>query len=434
MNLQDTGGCIMVSVPRMDCEKMLHHKLKCLKSGDIIDDKYTLNYTDGALLSAQYSKELVPKNLPGVWNYADWLPTSTTSENVAGTVTYKSEKLSQALGMTNLWITFHGYWPEKGGLCPTGTFKDMEAVPTLVRIADHGCKGIICASAGNTARAFSHYCGLSDTPLIVIVGALHADRLRLPKNHPQDSVKVVVIEDGDYWSATKVSKELAKSLEGWQLEGGAHNIARRDGIGTLIIDAAFTIGVLPKHYFQGIGGGPGPIGVHEMANRLIDSGTFEGPVPRQHVSQNIQHCPIHNAWQDGRANLIDSDFPTREVEVYSDLLLNKSPCYSPVGGVYDILKQSNGQTYVVEKSDAVAAKKLFEEIEGIDILTPAAVALASLQQALEVGEISSDDCTVLNISGGGTERIAEDFEIAIIEPWLTVSGKDAVTEIIAKLQ
>ena len=413
---------------------MLHHKIKCLKTGDIIDDEYTLHYTEGALLSAQYSKELVRRNLPGVWNYADWLPTSTTSEYVAGTVTYKSEKLNEALGMSNLWITFHGYWPEKGGLCPTGTFKDMEAVPTLVRIADHGCKGIICASAGNTARAFSYYSGLSDTPLIVIVGASHADRLWLPKNHPQDSVKVVVIEDGDYSSATKVSKDLAKRLEGWQLEGGAHNIARRDGIGTLIIDAAFTIGELPKHYFQGIGGGPGPIGVHEMASRLIDSGMFEGPVPRQHVSQNTQHCPIHNAWQAGRSNLIDSDFPTKEVEVYSDLLLNKSPCYSPVGGVHDILKQSNGQTYVVEKEDAIAAKKLFEENEGIDILTPASVALASLQQALEVGEISPDDCTVLNISGGGTERLAADLEIGIIEPWLTVNGEDAVAKIIEKLQ
>ena len=434
MNLLKLDGYAMPSVARTDCEKMLHHKLKCLKSGDIIDDLYTLHYTEGALLTAQYSRQLVLKNLPGVWNYADWLPTSSTSNNVAGTVTYKSEKLNQALGMSNLWITFHGYWPEKGGLCPTGTFKDMEAVPTLVRIADHGCKGIICASAGNTARAFSYYCGLSDTPLIVIVGASHAERLWLPENHPRDSVKVVVIEDGDYWNATKISKQLAKILEGWQLEGGAHNIARRDGIGTLIVDAAFTIGQLPKHYFQGIGGGPGPIGVHEMANRLIDSGIFEGPVPRQHVSQNTQHCPIHNAWQDGRSKLLDSDFPTQEVEVYSDLLLNKSPCYSPVGGVYDILKQSKGQTYAVEKSDAIAAKKLFEEIEGIDIMTPAAVALASLQQALKVEEINSDDYTVLNISGGGTERIAKDLKIATIVPWLTVSRKDAVEQIIAKLQ
>lgn len=413
---------------------MLHHKLFCPKTGDVIEDEYTLHHTDGALLTTLYSQKLIPRDLLGVWKYADWLPTSTTSENVTGTVTYKAGKLAEALGMSNLWVTFHGYWPEKGGLCPTGTFKDMEAVPTLVRIADHECKGIICASAGNTARSFSYYCGLSDTPLIVIVGAIHADRLWLPKNHPRDSVKIVVIEGGDYQNATKISEKLAQRLEGWQLEGGAHNIARRDGIGTLILDAAFAIGALPKHYFQGIGGGPGPIGVNEMASRLIDFGIFEGPLPRQHVSQNIQHCPIHNAWQDGRSTLQDSDFPSQEVEVYSDFLLNKSPCYSPVGGVYDTLKQSNGQTYIVEEKDAIAAKILFEEIEGIDILSPAAVALASLQQALASGEIEADDCTVLNISGGGTERITKDMEITKIEPWLIVDKENAVAEILVKLQ
>ena len=52
----------------MDCEKMLYHKLKCLKSGDIIDDHYTLYYTDGALLTSQFSRPLVLKNLPGVGN------------------------------------------------------------------------------------------------------------------------------------------------------------------------------------------------------------------------------------------------------------------------------------------------------------------------------------------------------------------------------
>jgi cysteate synthase len=28
-------------------------------------------------------------------------------------VTYKSEGLAEKLGLTNLWITFSGYWPEK---------------------------------------------------------------------------------------------------------------------------------------------------------------------------------------------------------------------------------------------------------------------------------------------------------------------------------
>jgi cysteate synthase len=412
----------------------MKYKLRCLDTGDLIEDAYTLEYTDNALLQAKFNGPMEVKQLDGVWKYLDWIPTSTSNEYVAGTTTYKAEALGKSLGMSNLWVTFHGYWPEKGGLCPTGSFKDMEAVPTIQRLHDHGCKGLICASAGNTARGFTHFCGLANMPLIVVVGKDHGHRIWTKVGHPTDSVKVVVVEDGDYYDAKTVAKAIAKKLTGWQMEGSVHNVARRDGIGSLILDAAFTIGAMPEHYFQGIGGGPGPIGVHEMAERLIESGQFEGPAPRQHLSQNIEHSPIHNAWQAKRDHLIPEDYPPHDVEVYSDYLMNKGPAYGQVGGVHDILKASNGQTYVVERDDAIAAKTQFESIEGIDIMTPGAVAMASLQQALASGEVNPDACTVLNISGGGVERLKQDHATETVEPWLRVTKADGADMIIEALE
>ena len=64
------------------------------------------------------------------------------------------------------------------------------------------------------------------------------------------------------------------------------------------------------------------IGIHEMAQRLVDEGIFDGPVPVQHVSQNVEHHPIHSAWQEEN-HLVADDFPDKEVDVYSDYLLNK---------------------------------------------------------------------------------------------------------------
>ena len=411
----------------------MKYMLKCLETGDLIEDNYTLKYTDNALLQSKFNGPLTVKPLDGVWKYLDWIPTSTSNEYVAGTTTYKAEALGDVLGMSNLWVTFHGYWPEKGAMCPTGSFKDMEAVPTIQRLHDHGCTGLICASAGNTARGFTHFCGLADMPLIVVVGKDHGHRIWTRLGHPVSSVKVVVVEDGDYYDAKTVAKGIAKKLTGWQMEGSVHNVARRDGIGSLIIDATLTIGNMPTHYFQGIGGGPGPIGVHEMAERLIQSGQFDGPVPRQHLSQNVEHCPIHNAWQAKRDHLVEADFPPQDVEVYSDYLMNKGPAYGQVGGVHDILKSSKGQTYVVEREDAMASKTLFESIEGIDIMTPGAVALASLQQALATGEIDSNDCTVLNISGGGVQRLKHEHETAPVEPWLRVPKENGASMIIEAL-
>ena len=412
----------------------MKYQLKCLKTGDILNDNYTLHYSDNALLQAVYHEPFeLQLNEEGVWQFLSWMPVSQSNDHVAGTVTYRAEALGEAMGLSNLWVNFNGYWPEKGGLCPTGSFKDMEAVPTIQRLHDHGSQGLICASAGNTARAFSHFCGLDGTPLIVVVGKDHGHRIWARPENNAESVRVVVVEDGDYYDAKTVAKGIAAQLPGWQMEGSVHNVARRDGIGSLIIDAAHTIGRLPDHYFQGIGGGPGPIGVHEMAQRLIDAGLFEGPVPRQHVSQNIEHHPIHSAWQAGSDHLVSEDFPDEDVEVYSDYLLNKGPAYGQVGAVHVILEASNGQTYVVERKAAIAAKELIETTEGIDIMTSSAVAAASLLQAVESGEVNKDDCILLNISGGGVNRLKADLETRLLEPWLRVQKETAVSKILEQL-
>ena len=96
----------------------------------MLSDEYTLSNHPEGLLRAEYSNQkLVVRNeLEGIWKYSDWLPVSETSGQIAGTLSYKSEGLASELGMSNLWIAYHGYWPEKGGLCPTTSFKDLEAV------------------------------------------------------------------------------------------------------------------------------------------------------------------------------------------------------------------------------------------------------------------------------------------------------------------
>jgi cysteate synthase len=270
-------------------------------------------------------------------------------------------------------------------------------------------------------------------PLLVVVGKDHAERIWARPENNAESVRLIVVEDGDYYDAKTVAKGLAAQLPGWQMEGSVHNVARRDGIGSLMLDAAFTIGRLPDHYFQGIGGGPGPIGIHEMADRLIEAGLFEGPAPRQHVSQNVEHHPIHNAWQAGRDHLVPEDYPSKEVEVYSDYLLNKGPAYGQVGAVHDILKASNGQTHIVEREAAMRAREMIESIEGIDIMTPGAVAAASLLQAVEAGEVDKDDCILLNISGAGVARLKEDISTRVVKPWLSVKKATGVSAVLDKL-
>jgi hypothetical protein len=52
---------------------------------------------------------------------------------------------------------------------------------------------------------------------------------------------------------------------------------------------------------------------------------------------------------------------------------------------------------------------------------------------LASGEIDPDECTVLNISGGGVERLKSEFETAQVEPWLRVTKENGAAMIIEAL-
>ena len=87
----------------------MKYQLQCIKTGDLINDAYTLHHTDNALLRAIYNEPFeLQDSAEGVWKYLSWLPVSKANEYVAGTVTYRADALGEAMGLSNLWVCFHG--------------------------------------------------------------------------------------------------------------------------------------------------------------------------------------------------------------------------------------------------------------------------------------------------------------------------------------
>ena len=85
-----------------------------------------------------------------------------------------------------------------------------------------------------------------------------------------------------------------------------------------------------------------------------------------------------------------------------------------------------GTHMAITIQEAQAAKTLFEKIEGIDIMSPGAVALAALQQAVEKQIVRPDERILLNISGGGVERFKRENEWRVVEPHLIISKQEAM--------
>jgi cysteate synthase len=145
---------------------------------------------------------------------------------------------------------------------------------------------------------------------------------------------------------------------------------------------------------------------------------------------------MYNAWKARRRFIVPSiDMPNAKeniTEIHADVLSNRNPAYSMIGGVYDALQDTSGEMYAVTNDEVIAAASLFENLEGIDIVPAAAVATASLLQAVEHQKIGASEIVLLNITGGGEKRLLEDRQHHTIEPKLIVDNPRVPLEEILK--
>ncbi len=372
------------------------------------------------LIRAIYEKKQleVKDDSYGLYKFSDWLPINHMLKGSSAPVTYKSEGLAKELGLSNLWITFNGYWPEKGANMQTCSFKETEAYSVCGRLDPNNEMVLNVASAGNTARAFAKVCSENNIPLILCVPEDNLDALWFEKPL-NDCVKLICSEKGsDYFDAISLSNQLSGS-EKFLCEGGARNVARRDGMSTTVLSAATTIGKIPEYYFQAIGSGTGAVAAWEANMRLLEDGRFGNTKMKLMVSQNIPFIPIHDAWKANSRKMLplDDDLARTQVEeIRAKVLSNRKPAYTIFGGLFDALSDAGGDVLTATNDESIAASELFKKLEGNDIHPAAGIATATLINAVKNNQIDKDALIMLNITGGGEERFKQEKELFYLKP------------------
>ncbi|MBA3345179.1 MAG: cysteate synthase [Gemmatimonadales bacterium] len=398
-----------VLVPRPEAR---HYALRCRACNRVIeDDGFVLGCPsphEPAFLVADYhNRRFQPdRSSADLFRFHSWLPIGRRMAGVGSGATYRSERLARAAGLDELWIAFNGWWPERGATLATGTFKELEAWTVLARLPQRPAGTLVIASAGNTAAAFARACSLAEVACLIIVPESGLAQVLSPEERAPWVKLVVLDHPADYADAIALAGWLAE-VEKYYPEGGVRNVARRAGLGTVLLDALDTMGRLPDYYFQAVGSGAGAIGVFEAAERLVEDGGFGDQLPRLMLSQNHPFTPLYDSWRTGSRVLVRMDAEVarrRAAQILTPVLSNRQPPYAILGGVYDALHTSGGDMLAVDNAAARQARALFEEHEGIDIDPAGAVALASLLQAARDGRIAKGATVLLNVTGGGRER------------------------------
>lgn len=425
----------------MDNFKSTVYTLKCVATGRefedtgwVLEDK---ECEEPSLVRAIYAKKKLELKGDdyGFYTFCDWLPVRRMLKGSAAPVTYRSEGLAKHLGLKNLYITLNGYSPKHGASMTTCSFKETEAYSVCGRMGDEK-RVLVVASAGNTARAFAKVCSENNIPLLLSVPAdnLSAMWFEKPIN---PCVKLIACEKGgDYFDAIYLS-ELALKSPHFYAEGGAKNVARRDGMATTVLSAATTIGRIPDYYFQAVGSGTGAIAAWEANMRLKEDGSYGQNTMKLMVSQNAPFVPMYDAWRaDSRAMLpYDATKARRDAAIIdAKVLSNRKPPYPIKGGLYDALKATDGEILVATNAQARKAAKLFEELEGVDIHPAAAVATATLIKAVQDGKVEKDATIMLNITGAGEQAFKSSHDVFELKPAKLFSLKATADEVIEAVE
>ena len=214
-------------------------------------------------------------------------------------------------------------------------------------------------------------------------------------------------------------------------------MARRDGMGTTVLSATTFIGRIPDYYFQAVGSGTGAIAAWEANMRLIEDGRFGSHKMKLMVSQNYPFIPMFNAWKAGSREMLpyDDDRAREDVEeIEAKVLSNRRPPYGVPGGMYDAVKDTDGQVLYATNAESNRAKALFLKHEGIDIYHAPAVALATLIKAVEEGLVERDKIMMLNVTGGGEERFMQGKELFYLQPSFVFDLNPQAEEVASKAE
>ncbi len=418
------------------------YKLMNCATGRIFDDAgWTLADPEcdtPAMVRAVYEdkKFEISDDLDGFYRFSKWLPVKRTLKHSHAPVTYRSEALASCLGLENLYITFSGYFPKIGACMETCSFKETEAYSVCARLPEDNKRVLVVASAGNTARAFAKVCSDNNIPLLLSVPQDNISALwfHRPLN---DCVKIIAAPAGcDYFDAIVLADKVCKSPK-FLAEGGAKNIARRDGMGTTLLSAVEKIGRIPDAYFQAIGSGTGTIAVWENNLRLIEDGRFGSHKMRLYPSQNDPFTIMYDSWKAASRALVPlsaEEARHQAAEIKAKVLSNRKPPYSLAGGLFDAISDAGGDIYKVTNDELDFWKEKFRELEGIDIYSAASVAVASLEKAVADGTVRKDEVIMLNITGGGESLTKEHHDVIYAKPDMVIDTYLPAEEIVGMVE
>lgn len=300
-------------------------------------------------------------------------------------------------------------WMKDETLHPTGTWKDREGPLTIWRLQKHGIEDLAMWSSGNAGSAVAVAASKAKGPTVhLIVPRASKGRVDGVSQWFDPGFVDVTFKDGSNDEVAEHCAQLAR-FQGYALEGGFFNYARREGLKTFALEA-YEQAPEFDWYVQAVAGA---IGIYAYWKAARD---LERQCPKLLGVQASVCAPISQAWKAG-AETIDGHIPQWVVpsEFVRVLRTRRPDSYKYVKR---IAEQTGGAFEDVTDSEIYQALRLFYKddywkkryAEGATVGLEPATALAGLVKGVNEGYVRGR--VLLNVSGAAKKGDVQEGWIA----------------------
>lgn len=287
-------------------------------------------------------------------------------------------------------------------MMPTGSFKDRGMTVMVSYLKSRGIGHVLEDSSGNAGASLSAYAAAAGMrcrilvpetasyPKIAQIAACGADVVTI-KGSRQD------VAD----AALRYAEQIFYASHNWQP-------FFVEGTKTLAYELWEQLGFrAPDNVVVPLGYGSNVLGCERGFAELRRNGEIT-VVPRLFGVQAANCAPYFAAWQAGVNHLV----PTTVAPTVAEGIASSKP--TRVAEVLGAVRQSGGAVVAVDESEIVNALGALAR-QGLYVEPTSAAAAAGLTQLLQQGAISSDQTTVLVLTGSGlkaSETIGELLKLA----------------------
>lgn len=289
--------------------------------------------------------------------YRDRLP--VTPETPVVSLEEGSTPLIHAPGLSSILGGDRQVFLKFEGLNPTGSFKDRGMTLAVSKAMEQQCRGVICASTGNTSASAAAYAARAGIPCWVVLpaGKVAAGKLAQAIVH---GARVIPIE-GNFDEALELVVEISER-EGITLVNSL-NPYRLEGQKTIAFEIIDELGCAPDTHFLPVG------------NAGNITATWKGYREYQHAGGTSRPPRMIGCQAAGAAPIVGGA-PVKNPETIATAIRIGNP--ASWQGALDAIEQSSGDILAVEDRQILAAYDHLAKREGVFCEPASAASVAGL--------------------------------------------------------